>query len=189
MATYEVTVTNGTPYQVIAPPIVIAHDRDFKLFKIGEAASDGLAYLAENGDPSMLASELSGNPDVVATAIGGPVLPGKTVTVEIQAPRHARFSIAGMLANTNDAFFSVMGVGSHGMEMGHVFDAGSEANNEDCAYVPGPACPSGSGNARDTADAEGFVHFHTGVHGIKDLNASQLDWRGPVAIVKVRRMY
>jgi hypothetical protein len=67
------------------------------------------------------------------------------------------------------------------------FDAGSEGNNEDCAFVPGPACPPDSGNARSTSDAEGYVHIHNGVHGIADLGPAAYDWRNPVAKITITR--
>jgi hypothetical protein len=68
------------------------------------------------------------------------------------------------------------------------YDAGSEGNNEDCGFVPGPACPAASGNMRDVAGAEGFAHVHNGVHGIVDLEPSAHEWRNPVAHVTVKRI-
>ena len=74
------------------------------------------------------------------------------------------------------------------------YDAGSEGNNEDCGFVPGPACPDGSGNDRDTADAEGYVHVHNGVHGVfeeeppPDLAPDAYDWRNPVARIVTTRI-
>ena len=102
-------------------------------------------------------------------------------------------SIVGMLVNSNDAFFALDSASLPGKRGESVtiyvgaFDAGSEGNNEHCGFVPGPACPAGSGNARSTADAEGFVHIHNGVHGIADLAASAYDWRNPVAKITITR--
>ena len=67
-----------------------------------------------------------------------------------------------------------------------VYDAGSEANTESCLSIPGPPC--GSAGFRDTADAEGFVHVHSGIHGIGDLAPQRYDWRNPGAYVTVRRI-
>ena len=44
------------------------------------------------------------------------------------------------------------------------YDAGSEYNSEDCAFIPGP--PFGNGGVRDTDGAEGYVQILSGIHGI-----------------------
>jgi hypothetical protein len=41
---------------------------------------------------------------------------------------------------------------------------------------------------RDTTGAEGYVHIHSGIHGIGDLEPAQADWNNPVAIVKIQRV-
>ena len=46
---YKITITNLTRGQVFSPPIVISHDRSFRLFTLGDMASAGLALLAEEG--------------------------------------------------------------------------------------------------------------------------------------------
>jgi hypothetical protein len=66
------------------------------------------------------------------------------------------------------------------------YDAGSEANNEDGDFIPGP--PFGSGGVRDTEGAEGFVHIHSGVHGIADLDPAIYDWRNPTAEIRITRI-
>jgi hypothetical protein len=40
-----------------------------------------------------------------------------------------------------------------------------------------------------TTGAEGFVHVHAGIHGIKDLVPARDDWRNPVARIEVRRLH
>ena len=64
---------------------------------------------------------------------------------------------------------------------------GTEANNELCAYIPGPACDADSGNLED-GPGEGYIHINRGVHGVGDLTASVHDWRNPVAEVFVARL-
>ncbi len=191
METYQVTITNASQAELIAPPIVIAHTGHFHLFKLGMPSSEGLSYLAENGDPSHLAAEAQAMPDVSNVVTGSPIPPAGSLTLEIEAPRHAVFSIAGMLATTNDGFMSVPMVEAPPGKvsvMAHAFDAGSERNNESCDYIPGPGCDNGS-NLRDTDGAEGFVYIHNGIHGVGDLNAAMYDWRGPVAMVTIARMH
>lgn len=59
---------------------------------------------------------------------------------------------------------------------------GTEANNELCTHIPGPACEMDSGNIQD-GPGEGFIHTSRGVHGVANLTESVYDWRNPVAEV------
>ena len=105
---YEVTITNLTRGQVFSPPIVIRHSRNFNLFKLGDPASDGLALLAEEGNPEDLIDEL--NPKFDYAVADGPVLPGASESVTLKIDKRGRgslISVAGMLVTTNDAFFAV----------------------------------------------------------------------------------
>ena len=192
-ARYEVTITNLTRGQVITPPVVASHVAGFDLFTLGAPASPELVALAEDGDFGLLLASLGGQPAVYETvAAAGPILPGTSVTVEISAPGlFRRISAVGMLATSNDAFFSVRDVavpllGAVTYE-GVAYDAGSENNSESCAFIPGPPC--GNPHVRDTTGAEGFVHVHAGIHGGADLVPAQHDWRNPVAQVTIRRVH
>jgi hypothetical protein len=103
-------------------------------------------------------------------------------------------SLAGMLVSTNDAF---VGLDGYTLPFGlfnslkdtsidaPAFDAGSEANTESCAHIPGPPC--GSPGVRVTDGAEGFVHVHRGIQGVGELDASTKDWRNPVARISIER--
>lgn len=188
--TIEVTITNLTPGQIISPPLVISHNPGFKLFEIGATASAGLAALAEDAETAILIGEIAGDPNVYDIEVaGGGIGPGQSITVEVGGwPRFRYVSVAGMLVTTNDTFFSVRGLGIEAAgttsRMSPGYDAGSEANNEDCAFIPGPPCGSpGVG----TATSEGFIHVGNGIHGIGSLDATLFDWRNPVASVTVRR--
>ena len=67
------------------------------------------------------------------------------------------------------------------------YDAGSEVNDELCLSIPGPffvEC-GGPGGGGAPGNGEGYVHIHAGMHGIADLDASERDWRNPVAWVSV----
>lgn len=190
--TYHVTVTNTTLHHIITPPAIIAHNRHFQLFKVTEAASPELVIMAESGNVTPLLDALASHPGVSAVMstldqTPAVILPGHSITVEIQAPKNSYFTIAGMLATTNDAFTSATvkapkkGHYSYGMAM--TYDAGSEDNNELCIDIPGPPC--GGTNAAIDGDGEGFVTIHNGVHGVGDLVPADLDWRGPTATVRI----
>ena len=195
---YEVTITNITPGQIFSPPVVITHKHNFTLFNLGETASDELVALAEDGMTAPLV-ELADNYHRTTSEVAeGPVFPGESITVEIEAKPGAWYlSLAGMLVTTNDAFVAVRGMqiplkGKSVMEAA-AYDAGSEYNSEDCSFIPGPPC--GNGGVRDPEGAEGYVHIHSGIHGIGPEDAENMvepslhDWRNPVAIIKVRRIH
>lgn len=189
---YAVTVTNLTRGQILTPPVVISHNRDFILFTPGAPASPELATLAEDGMTGPLLGLLATLPAVYDSAVStGPVLPGHSVTVEITTSgKFNTISAVGMLASTNDGFFAVKGVtapkrGDATVEA-EAYDAGSEANTESCAFIPGPPC--GHPGVRDTAGAEGYVHIHAGIHGIGNLTPAMHDWRNPVAHVTIHRL-
>ncbi len=191
--TYSVRITNLTRAQVITPPAVVAHRRGYSSFEIGGAASDALATLAETGNPGPFADEATLDPNVAAVAIGDGIPPGQSTVVEITTSKRAKLiSVTAMLATTNDAFAAVRGLrlprGSHTAHARAVaYDAGSEANNEDCDFIPGPPC--GGPNNRDTDGAEGFIHVHNGVHGGADLVPADQDWHNPVMQVEVTRVH
>jgi hypothetical protein len=197
VSTYEVTITNITRGQIISPPIVISHKKDFQLFSLGNPASAGLALLAEQGDPTMLVTELSVIDSVFKyeSAAGG-IGPGASMTVEIETKKDFRFlSAAGMLVSTNDAFFAVQGVEvrkKDGMIVeARAYDAGSELNSELCEFVPGPTttapCPSPE-VGHDPSDSEGYIYIHSGIHGIADLDPTDYDWLNPVAIITIQKV-
>lgn len=192
---YEVTITNITKGQVFSPPALVTHTRKVALFELGNPALDELAIVAEDGNGGPLVELVATLPEVGhAEATSSPLMPGASAIYEIRSSRRfSVLSIVAMLVNTNDAFFALdsesLPWSRHSTRTYYAaaYDAGSEGNNEDCAFVPGPACPPGSGNDRSTQDAEGYVHIHNGVHGIADLGAAAYDWRNPVAKITVRR--
>jgi len=191
--TYEVTITNLSGNQVLSPPILATHDNTARMFTPGEAASAELAALAEDGDNSGLANVLSNNQGVlnVVTAQAG-IAPGESMTYTIDADTaHRWFSMAGMFVTTNDAFVGLDSVTVDTMADGGrifvpVWDAGSEANSENGLYIPGP--PFGNGGVHDPAPAEGFVHFHSGIHGIADVLPERYDWGIYGAMIEFTRL-
>jgi len=187
---YEVTITNLTRGQIFSPPIVIAHDRHFSLFTLGEEPSDQLAPLAEDGDTGPLVELIK---EKYPYAFDGTMVhPGESVYLQLEIGKRSRLewiSVAGMLVTTNDAFFAAHDVWFLGkknvMVEASAYDAGSEVNTESCDHIPGPPC--GSPGVRVTDGAEGFVHVHRGIRGVGDLDASAKDWRNPVARILIQR--
>jgi len=187
---YEVTITNTTRGQTFSPPVVIAHDKDFELFSLGNSASPELVALAEDGLTDPLTSNIETLPSVLDYAVAsGPLPPGASATLQVTTRGRFRLiSATGMLVTTNDAFFAIRGVpvprrGARTADA-EAYDAGSEANSESCTFIPGPPC--GNEQVRDTTGAEGYVHTHAGIHGIGDLIPDMHDWRNPVAEITIR---
>lgn len=192
---YEVTVFNATRGQVVTPPVAATHTSDFQLFEIGDdLEATGLRVQAEDGDPGALLTELGGDPEVSDAVAGGAAFgPGGTAVLTVSASGDAKYlTLTAMLASTNDAFAAIRGVrlpngiGDTVSVFGNAYDAGTEANGESCASIPGPPC--GNGGVRDTGGAEGFVHIHSGVHGGGGLDPSVHDWRDPVIQVTIERI-
>ncbi|NEV64906.1 spondin domain-containing protein [Thiorhodococcus minor] len=189
----DVRITNLTQGTLFTPALVVAHRRASDvLFTPGGAPSDALAALAEGGDTEPLRDLLESDDRVWSTAeADAPLGPGESVTIRLAAvPARSAVSLAAMLLPTNDGFVAVQGLripsgrfASSTWAEG--YDAGSEPNDELCANIPGPDC-NGVGGSPD-AGGEGYVHIHSGIHGIGDLEPSLYDWRNPVARVEVTR--
>jgi hypothetical protein len=190
---YAVTITNITRGQIMAPPAVIAHNGQYELFTLGAPAIPELATLAETGNGAPLLGVAAAMPSVYKTALGsGGIPPGQSQTITIETTREfPEISVAAMLVSTNDGFMAVHGVSVQNRSTVSVeataYDAGSEMNSEDCSFIPGPPCGDRNHNP---AGAEGYVHVHSGIHGISGgaLNPAQLDWRNPVARVEIKRL-
>ena len=187
---YRVTITNATTDHVITPPLIVIHNRHFKLFEVATAASDGLAIQAETGNPAILAGEVNAARGTYKVITGAElVFPNNKVSFEFRAPKKAKVSMSAMLATSNDAFTAISGksLPSRSVSyMSETYDAGSEDNNELCIDIPGPPC--GGTNAANDSDGEGFITVHKGVAGIGDLVAANLDWRGATSIVTITRI-
>lgn len=199
---YEVTITNLTRGQTFTPQLVLTHDKSVKIFEAGEAASDALELLAEGGDTGPLTDELSEHPRSIGeiTTISGLLGPGESATVMIKASHRRRYlSLAAMLIPTNDTFVALQRVRlpHHGSRVftALAYDAGTEANDQNCAHMPGPRC-GGEGPSSPSEDDEGFIYVSNGFHdlGSADENGNEIlgpavyDWRNPVARIKIRRI-
>lgn len=195
--TYEVTFTNLTANQPLSPPAAMTHADDFKAWMVGGMASVELETLAESGDVSML----TGLSDVSESVVSeGPLGPGASTTLELMVTEGdpSALTVVTMLVNTNDAFAGKSGfmlpmlanVGdSYSMNLG-AYDAGTEANSETAATIPGPA---GGGEGFNAArDDEDRIFVHPGVLSMYEMPTSALDashrFDNPVMRVSVTRM-
>ena len=191
----QVSITNLTRGQIMSPVFVARHDAGAdSLYSLGASASEAMARMAEDADASGLIAaydpETNGNvaEAMVVTLNDGPIKPGETVTMNFDIDDGNKWmSFVSMLVTTNDAF-----IGANAFDLSksrtvflNAYDSGSEANSEDCAFIPGPPC----GNmVHDSAESEGFVHVHAGIHGTgaSDLDQATHDWRDPVARLTVK---
>jgi hypothetical protein len=187
--TWDVTITNLTPpgSQPLSPPLFVVHSNRADVWSVGEIATHPLAAIAEdaNNAPAEAAfGKLPGVSDVF-TGAGGPIPPGasRTYTVETSGQSN-RLSVLSMLVNTNDGFTGLdsqhlRGRGETRSAM--AYDAGSERNNEQMAFIPGPCC-----NHPFVRDPEGaLIRMHEGITGRGDLSPATYGWSGPVARIQV----
>ena len=181
-AVYTVQITNLTYSQPFAPAAVILHEPGFNAFEEGEPASMGIEIMAEGGDPSMVITEAMDSTDFLdaqnSGGILGPRSMGEELTLvvpELDADA-LRLTVTTMLVNTNDGFtglnaanVSNMAIGDSKTFMTVTWDAGTEANTETAATMPGPAASAAGGGGEaagydvardDFADA---VRLHQGV--------------------------
>ena len=191
----EVSITNLTRGQILSPVFVARHDASAgPLYTLGARATPALAKMAEDADASDLMEAWDPNDnDAIAEAKvadlnGGPIAPGKTVKMHFNIDDgKTMLSFASMLVSTNDAFIGASGLDvskSRTMVL-NAYDSGTEANSENCAYIPGPPCGN---HVHDRASSEGFVHVHAGVHGGagSGLDPATHDWHNPTARLTVK---
>lgn len=165
-ATFEVKVANTTAAQPLSPPAVLLHDSTLVAWQVGASASEALEVLAEDGDPGEFVAL-----DGVIDSVAGSVIiePGSSITVTVEGELDDLFlTVASMLVNTNDGFTGTAGLYLGMLEVGQseellapIYDAGTEANTETDATIPGPAAWGEGFNA--ARDDVGFVAHHPGV--------------------------
>lgn len=117
--TYTITLENTAPdsgalLSPFAPVFWATHDDSVQVFGEGEAASDALETLAEDGSPAALVAAHDGSAGFgsVGSAGSAPVMGGESVTFDVTpTPAAPRLSFAAMLVQTNDAFFAPSSAG------------------------------------------------------------------------------
>jgi hypothetical protein len=189
--TWDVTITNLTRpgSQPLSPPLFVVHSNRADVWSVGQIATHPVAAIAEdaNNAPAEAAfAQLEGVSDVF-TGAGGPIPPGASRTYTVETSGHAnRLSVLTMLVNTNDGFTGLdsLHVRGHGdTRSAMAYDAGSELNNEEIAFIPGPCC-----NHPFVRDPEGaLIRMHEGITGRGDLSPEIYGWSGPVARIQVSR--
>lgn len=201
-AVYHVSVTNITKGQTFTPQLIAIHRGSVSLFTLGEPASEELEVLAEDGGTGPLTEllESQGGKVGAITTIGALLLPGATATAVLKAPAsHEYLSTAGMLIPTNDTFFAInrQRLPAHGSVtyFATAYDAGTEANDQNCSNIPGPRCGGAGLSAGINPGDEGFVHVGNGFHELgasetpgEILGPFQYDWRNPVAMIRIKRV-
>jgi hypothetical protein len=191
-STYLITVENLTPAgsQPMSPVGTVVHGNRTDVWSTGHPASAAVAAVAEDANLPVFVSTYSQIPGVSSALVGGgaPFGPGGSVSFEIEAKPGERLSLVSMLVNSNDAFtgldavhlsqpFQVFEVGA--------YDAGTEINNEDPAFIPGPA-----GSGPGVRAPEGAVITpHGGIIGqTGGIDPAVYDWNDPVARITVERL-
>ncbi len=196
--TYRVTVENLTENQTLTPAVVAAHERSFRVFEKGEAASDGLQQLAENGGVPVLVDELTAEDDVDAVAVAGtePIAPGASASTLITTTAEkARISVVAMLICTNDGFAGVSGARvsdrrGETVRYGDAYDAGTEINTQAFADLVPPCSnfTTGTGTSDPALAENGTIRHHAGITNTGDLTPETHGWDDPVIKVTIERV-
>ena len=166
---YEITLTNASANQPLAPAALILHYSDYRAWNIGSPASAGLETLAESGNPAALIEAASNAQD--AKVSGAILLPGESLSLQLSAVWREDLALTAvsMPVNTNDAFSGAtaweiadIAPGSSRSALLPVYDAGTEFNSESAESIPGPAA-GGEGYSPDRDDIANVVARHPGV--------------------------
>jgi len=202
MKRYEVSITNITKGQTFTPQLVLTHKKSLSLFTLGQPASMPLELLAEGGDTEPLTDYIESTPNKMGEVqtVPGLLASGQTVTFKISGHhKHHYLSFAAMLLPTNDTFVALSAVklpkkGSVSY-FAVAYDAGTEKNDQNCAYIPGPLC-GGEAHSEVSDMDEGYVYIGNGFHDLGDeddegniiLGPLQYDWNNSVALVSIKRI-
>jgi hypothetical protein len=210
-AQLDVQITNLTRGSYFTPFLVAAHIEGASLFSSGSPASANLQAMAEGGDISGLAADVSAiNATFVENPAGGLLAPGASASTSLNtdaAPDNTRLSLVAMVLPSNDGFAGLNAIaiptapGTYTYNV-NAYDSGTEGNDEIVGSgAPGepgyPAPPpvlaaSGTGGTGIDASAEGYVHIHRNVLGDDNMTGGASDivntvhrWLNPVIRVVV----
>lgn len=197
---YTIALTNLTADQPFGPVALVFHQPTLSLWETGDRASSELEVLAESGDPQPFLDAAATHAMVIETLAGSGVIPpggGEVFNASLPGDESIVLTLATMLVNSNDAFAGTGGATLPSLSVGEsrtwylpAYDAGTEANTETAATIPGPAANGeGFNAARDDGDR---IAIHPGVISSQDGQAlSALDgshrWDNPVLKVDLVR--
>ncbi len=190
---FRITITSLGP-QPLSPTFMATTNNGFDLFTAGQAAPLRIEQIAEDGPTSQAvadatAAQMAGTILDFTVAPGGPIFPGQSRTVILEATMtHRWFQFASMLGMSNDAFIgSGLGLGDQQIDLYQggrpltadftlsfvdVWDAGTEQNTELAAHLGAFGNP-GVGPAEN-----GVIRApHSGLRGDGDLPLG-LNWYG-----------
>lgn len=200
--TIVVRLENLTSTQPLTPPVLAVHDPSVDLLEVGQLVTEGVRYIAEDGNNEPLIADLQRNPGVFHIVIMGDhqVHPLDFGEVDIEAPEGSRLTLVSMLSCTNDGFVAVdsweipdgegADFGSHTMEL-NALDAGSEANTEKSIDFVDP-CRGTTQTLEETNDDGNNrvptfepIHPHPGLKGVGDHPIAHYGWTDPTARVTI----
>lgn len=199
---FEVTVNNLTAGQPLSPIAVVAHMAAWDSgFATGSPVSVEQERLAESGDNSTLLSAADSDSAAFSTVSGSaPIGPGanETISIEVTEGPDVNLSLFTMLVNTNDTVTLLQDIDVTSLAVNasmtlnaRSYDAGTEADTETAATIPGPVGGGEGFNAvRD--DVRNAAYVSPGVvtadDGLATSALSQVHrWDNPVMRVTVRR--
>lgn len=208
--TYNVTITNLTAGQPFTPPVLLTHTSRTGIFTVGEAASEEIQAIAENGNSMPLLMALGADVYVHQVVAGTVPLvpannPGQTgfassETFQITTHGNAKYlSFISMLICTNDGFTGLDGIrlpNYRATVYTAAYDARTETNTEDFANMV-PPCQGLIGVSSDDAGTgmtdpmlaeDGIIIPHVGIIGGIDLFPEVHGWSDPVAKIVIERV-
>jgi hypothetical protein len=180
--------------QPLSPPLVGVHSNAADLWSVGRPANEIIRYIAEDGDPFFGQPLFAATPGVLSSSIATvpgppeaqPIFPGQSRSFVVTTTQsYNRLSLAMMLGATNDAFTGLDSLhlnGQGGVYHVNAYDAGTEKNSEDCAFLA--VCLSLY--SRDPEN--GVIHPHPGLRGDNDLSTAMWGWADPVARISIERL-
>lgn len=204
MAQFRLSVTNLTANQPLSPIAAVVHSDGWSVFELGSPVSVELEELAEGGEnaPFLASADEDANVNQTLSSAGA-VAPGSMSSMEFEVDETdlgtLQLSVVSMLVNTNDAITALKQVDLMSLEVGDSmsyntlsYDAGTEANTEVAASIPGPVS-MGEGFNTDRDDVRDSVFVHPGAITVDDgLTGSALNsthkWDNPVMRVTLERV-
>jgi hypothetical protein len=175
--TLEIAVSESARYLSLAGMLVTTNDAFFAWTRSIDAMTGEMMDGKDMGGDTMGADSMDG--EMKDDSMDGDTMEDDSMEADSMA---GETTMAGDEMKM-DAMMDDAGMKHAADGVVRVYDAGTEANTESCAHIPGPPC--GNKFVRVTEGAEGVVAPHQGVLGIGDLDPAVLGWSDPVVTVSV----